>query len=123
MGSDHERIAPLLASHERKWTMAAAEHEEAAEKARTEKHRVLSMQVGIPDEHRRRLEATHDATIRRHASQAKVNRRRAEHAANGYLLHSPSESGDADYMREHSDLIGCAQRTGRMRQTDERLDD
>jgi hypothetical protein len=52
-------------------------------------------------------------------SRSSKYRRRAEHAAAGYLLHGPDEARDADYSRGHGELIELARKTGRLRQTDE----
>jgi hypothetical protein len=119
--SDHERIGPLIQSHERKWTLEASEHEEAAEKARTKKHADIGMHINAPAEARGRMERTHDEAISRHERAARQCRRRAEHAAAGYVLHGPDE-GSADYMRDHQELHDLARRTGRLRQTAEGLD-
>lgn len=121
--SDHEKIGPALASHHLAWTARAAEHDEAAERGRDEKRRVMGKQTGIPDEPRLKLQMAHDAAIGHHEKQARIHRRRAALAGAGYLHHGPDEIGDAMYMKEHADLIGLAQRTGRLRQSDERLDD
>jgi hypothetical protein len=119
--TDHERIGPILASHERRCTLCAAEHEEHAELARTRKTRELGMHINAPSEARKRMEATHDEAIARHEGQARMHRRRAEHAAAGYLLHGPDEGRDSEYMRANQELIGMARRTGRLRQTDESI--
>lgn len=119
MNNDHERIGPILASHERAWSLQAAEHEEGAERARDKKQREMGMHANAPEEARGRMEGVHDAEIARHESQARIYRRRAAHAAEGFLLASPDEVRDAEYQRHHSELIAMAQRTGRMRQSDE----
>lgn len=121
--SDHERIGPLLASHERAWSLRAHEHEEAAERAKETKRRVMASQPNIPDEARGRLEGHHDHEIATHERQAKAHRRRAEHAAAGFLLDGPDERTDAEYQKAHAELIGMAHRTGRVRHTEESLDD
>jgi hypothetical protein len=119
MLSDHEKIDGLLRSHERKWTLQAASHEEDAEKARSRKHEAMSAHVNAPDEARSRMSSMHDAEIRGHETKARVCRRRAEHAAAGYLLEGPDETRDADYQRDHADLVAMARRTGRLRASDE----
>jgi hypothetical protein len=65
------------------------------------------------------MEMMHDATIAKHESQARIHRRRAEHAAAGYCLHGPDEAQDGEYMQSHQDLMGMARRTGRLRHSDE----
>jgi hypothetical protein len=120
--SDHERIGPLLQSHERAWTLKATEHEEAAERARNKKKAELEAHQNAPEEARRKMVATHDATINHHDKQARVHRRRAEHARAGYILHGPDETADASYVRDHQDLIDTARRAGRLRHTEESID-
>jgi hypothetical protein len=121
--SDHERISAILSSLGHSFHARASEHEQAAEKARNEKHRVMSMQHGIPDEARARLEGTHDAEIRKHERAALVNRRRGEHASRGVLLDSPDERNDSEYQRSNADVVAMAHRCGRARYTAEGLDD
>lgn len=54
-------------------------------------------------------------------TEAAVHRRRAEHADAGYLLHSPDESRDSLYMKEHQHGFMEATRRGRLRTSKERL--
>ena len=114
--SEHATFDGELKGHERAWTLRAAEHEEAAEQARDRKHRELSMHLNAPDEVRRKLTMHHDAAIKQHETAGCSCRRRAEHAAAGYLLHGPSEGTDANYMKDHTKLIEAARRLGRLRQ-------
>jgi hypothetical protein len=120
--SDHERFGTLLASHERSWSLAAATHEEDAERARDRKKREMGQHVNAPADARARMEGVYDAQINKHEKQARVNRRRAEHAQAGFVLHSPDEAGDPEYMRSHQDLISMGHRCGRCRMTDEAVD-
>jgi hypothetical protein len=117
--NDHERFGTLLSSHERAWSLRAATHEEGAEKARDKKKREMGQHANAPPDARDRMERTYDAEINKHEKQARVYKRRAEHAQAGFLLHGPDEAGDAEYMQAHQDLTAMAHRCGRCRQTDE----
>ena len=119
--SDHERVGPLLASHERAWTLKAAAHSLAAENARDKKKAALEAHQNAPEEARRKMVAMHDAAIGHHDKQARVHHRRAEHARAGYVLHGPDETSDASYVRDHQGLIDTARRSGRLRQTEESI--
>lgn len=120
--ADHERVGPILASYERAWAGEAAQHEEQAEQAKDRKTRAMGQHVNAPPDARGRMEGVYDAQIAKHERQARVHRRRAEHAAAGYVLHGPDESTDADYMRAHQDVIELARKTGRLRQSGEACD-
>jgi hypothetical protein len=52
---------------------------------------------------------------------AAVHRRRADHAAEGVLLHSPDERRDSGYMRANQALYMAANRAGRLRVSSEGL--
>jgi hypothetical protein len=117
--SDHATVGTVFGSMERAFSLRAAEHEEAAERARDDKKRQLGKHVNIPPEHRKRLEMAHDATIRHHEEQGQRFRRRAAYLASGYALDSPSERRDADFVRQHHDLLDLARKTGRLRYSDE----
>ena len=67
---DDERIGPMLASHVRKWIVKAAEHEEAAQKARARKEREQAKWINAPAELLRKLTAVHDWEIAHHEEQA-----------------------------------------------------
>jgi hypothetical protein len=114
---DDERIGPMLASHVREWIVKAAEHEEAAQNARVRKEREQAKWINAPAELFRKLTAVHDWEIAHHEEQAQAYRRRAAIAVQGHPLDSADERRDAPYQREHSDLIGMARRTCRLRQT------
>ncbi len=86
---DDERIGPMLASHVRKWVVKAAEHEEAAQKARARNEREQAKWIKAPAELLRRLTAVHDWEIADHEERAQAYRRRAAMAAQGSLLDSP----------------------------------
>jgi hypothetical protein len=120
--SDHEKLSAILASLERTFSAAAADHAEQAERARDAKHQDLSRQHGVTEENRRRIEMTHDAKIAGFERQASIAQRRAAHCRAGYLLHSPSEAGDPAYMLANHEVVEMARRIGRLRQTDENLD-
>ena len=83
---DDERIGTMLASHVRKWIVNAAEHEEAAQRARARKEREQAKWINAPVELFRKLTAVHDWEIGHHEGQAQKCRRRAAIAARGYLL-------------------------------------
>jgi hypothetical protein len=119
IGSEHELIGPILASHECKWTLTAAEHQEAAEKAQARKKRELAKRINAPAEVLRKLTAVHDWEIAHHERQGRIHRRRAAIAASGYLLDSPDERQDARYQLEHADLIRMAKHTGRLCHTED----
>jgi hypothetical protein len=116
---DDERIGPMLASHVRKWIVKAAEHEKAAQRARARKEREQAKWINAPADLLRKLAAVHDWEIAHHEERTQAYRRRAAIAAQGYLLDSPDDRMDAQYQRDHGDLIGMARRTGRPRQTED----
>jgi hypothetical protein len=116
---DHERIGPVLGSMERAFSLRAAEHEEAAERAKDDKRKQLAKHINIPMEHRRRLEMAHDATIRHHEEEGAKYRRRSDYLRAGYVLDSPSERRDGDFMRQHHDLVDLARKAGRLRYSEE----
>jgi hypothetical protein len=121
--TDHEKLSGILASLERTFSAAAADASEAAEKARDAKHADLASHHGLTAENRRKIEMTHDQKIGVHDRAARVNQRRAAHARAGYLLHSPTESGDSEYMQKNHEVVDMARRAGRLRQTEENLVD
>jgi hypothetical protein len=75
MGDD-ERIGPLLAGQSRKWIVIAAEHEDAAQKARDRKEREQASWINAPPELLRRLTAVHDWEIAHHEERARAYRAR-----------------------------------------------
>ena len=83
---DDERIGTMLGSHVRKWIVKAAEHEEAAQRARARKEREQAKWINAPAELFRKLTAVHDWEIGHHEGQAQACRRRAALAARGYQL-------------------------------------
>jgi hypothetical protein len=107
-----------LSNFERASALRAHEHSEAAEKARDRKQ-TARRDIGGSRSQREADGRAHDAEIDHHEKQARVHSRRREYAENGFLLHSPSESGDADYMRDHGELFAEAQRAGRVKFSDE----
>jgi hypothetical protein len=111
---DHAKIGTVLASYERTFTNRAAHHEAEAERARNRKKAELAKHVRIPDEHRKRLEARYDTEIGHHEREGVKYRRRAEFARAGFVLDSPDEQRDADFRREHGELIKLAERAGRL---------
>jgi hypothetical protein len=111
----HRHLTEYLESHSRAFYLAAAEHEEAAERERGRKSHELSRMTRPPAEALARLDAAYDRRIEEHERMARVSRRRAETAADGYLLAGPDEGRDADYQRRYADLIGQASRAGRLR--------
>jgi hypothetical protein len=109
-----------LSNFERHSALAAHASAEAAEKARDRKRAARSNgQMDGPAEHRRVVEAQYDAEIAHHEKMSRVHRRRQEHAAAGFLLHSQDESRDAEYMRTHGALFNEARRAGRVRYGEE----
>ena len=92
---DNERIGTMLASRVRKWIVKAAEHEEAAQRARARKEREQAKWINVPVELFRNLTAVHDWEIAHHEEQAQAYRRRAAIAAQGYLLDTQDERLDA----------------------------
>jgi hypothetical protein len=112
-------LSEKIANFERRSTLAAHNSSEAAEKARGKRKAAeTNGELAGPPEHRRIVEKGYDDEIREHERMSRVHKRRAEHAASGFLVHSPDESG-ADYMREHGPMFAEAQKAGLVRFSDE----
>jgi hypothetical protein len=92
---DDKYIGRTRASHVPKWIAKAAEHEEAAQKARARKEHAQAKWINAPVELFRKLTAVHDWEIAHHEEQAQAYRRRAALAAQGYLLYTQDERLDA----------------------------
>jgi hypothetical protein len=114
---DDERTGPMIASQVRKWTLKAAEHEEAARKARARKEHEQAKWINAPVELFRKLTAVHDWEIAHHEEQARTYRRHAAIAARDCLLDLPEERPDTQHQHDHGGSIGKVRRTGRVRQT------
>jgi hypothetical protein len=113
-------LASKIQNFERRSALAAHTSSEAAEKAKARRKAAESNgELAGPPEHRRLVEKGYDDEIRGHEKAARVHKRRADHAANGFLVHSPDESTDADYMREHGGLFAEAHKAGLVRYSDE----
>jgi hypothetical protein len=111
---DHAKIGTVLASYGRACEASAHHHEEAAEGARARKKSEMGRHINAPAEARGRMEGVYDAEIAKHDRAARAHRRRADFAASGMLYHGPDESGDAEYMKTHQELVNMAQRAGRI---------
>jgi hypothetical protein len=117
--ADHEQFDRVLLSHERGWSNLAAHHEAEAERARDRKRKEIAKWINPPREHLARLEARYNLEIDHHDREGRKYRRRAEFAKQGYVLASPDENKDAEYQKEHRELIAMAMRTNRLHYSDE----
>jgi hypothetical protein len=99
----------------RKALLAAETESDHAERVRDEIADVDRMHPGSDrgwrDEHKRELQKK----VEGHDHRSKVWRRRAAHAAEGFLLMSQDEHSDPDFMTQHSNLISTAHTHGRVR--------
>jgi hypothetical protein len=113
-------LASKIANFERRSALAAHTSGEAAEKAKAKRKAAEGNgELGGPAEHRQAVERAYDHEIRGHERMKRVHERRAQHAGNGFILHSPDESTDVDYMREHGGLFADAHKAGLVRFSDE----
>jgi len=95
--------------------LASHRSTEAAARAREAKQFDEDTQIrSAPPHVKEKIRGEHDRTIAEHERMARVHSRRASYAAEGFLLHSPSEATDGTYMKEHAALHSHMQRAGRV---------
>jgi hypothetical protein len=109
-----------LVNLERVERLAAERYDGQADLGRQERVELKKLwPMGWPEAESRKI----DDKITKAELEARVARRRADHAATGVLLASPDESGDVEYMRRNQNLVTEAHRRGRARVTSEGLRD
>ena len=94
---DKEHVDSKTARSILKWNLKAAEHEEAAQKARERKEREQARWNGLPADFLRKLSSVWDWEITHHVERARVYRQRADGAAKDPLLNSPGEWLDSPH--------------------------
>jgi hypothetical protein len=103
-----------LRSLERSERMTAEKYDAAAESARDDLARLPEgWPQGWPEAEERGIRRRLDEA----ESRAATSRRRADHAAAGYLLMTDREHGDHEFMSRHQSLISHAHRSGRAKTT------
>ena len=113
MGFDNECI-----NLERVETLRAANFDDEATLGRKEKSEMGKYwPQGWPEAEGRKL----DDRIAHATTEAKIARRRAAHAREGYVLASPDESSDHEFMARNQHLVAEAHRRGRAKVSTESL--
>jgi hypothetical protein len=92
---DKKHVDTKLVGQIAKWKLKAAEHEEAALKARERKEREQARWNNLPAEFLRRLSAVWDWEIAHHDERARVYRQRVDGFARDQLLDSAGERLEA----------------------------
>jgi hypothetical protein len=112
---DCTQFDALLHSHAYGANHRSLQHAKDAENAVAAKEADQGAHHGINAENRLRLDMEHDRKINEHTGKAKSWAQVSDAAAHGYLLHRPGiEGSDAAYTHQHSDMISCARKSGRL---------
>jgi hypothetical protein len=107
-----------LACLERSERLRAEDYDGQADEARQEKADLPKLwPMGWPELEGRKI----DDKITKAELEAKISRRRADHASQGILLASPDESGSVEYMQRYAPLVSEAHKRKLARVTTESL--